>query len=457
MTLPTGPAAWFGLAGVGGILAAAWQHIRSLLSRMTSVVIVNIKLDGRAARAASTYLFDNYRRSRLGKRWFTATHTWVAPLKKFSYVAYEYVGSDPIVFWKGWLPILLKQGGDGLSRDSNSGTLSLTFLRGTLDVDRLIIDVVDEYNSRRSACRGDTDSRVRLMYFFGSGGKATLFGRGMQGTSDGTAPTDAASGDPENPGNEYRHLGGRPLKWKLDELGSHARDIRNPFEYLILPPDIMVYVEEAKQWLQSRSWYESRNIPWRRGWLLHGPPGCGKSSLARALSYELNLPVGIFDLSSMNNSEFVKSWRDVMVYSPCIVLIEDIDAVFLKRQNRLGDQGGGLTFDCVLNCISGVDNASGIFTIITTNHLEDIDPALGTEDTVHNHNLSSRPGRIDRIIELNTMNDTCRRQLIEKILVECPEYAERVYAATSGTTGAQVQELCSRVALAHKWKKEIVI
>lgn len=80
-----------------------------------------------------------------------------------------------------------------------------------------------------------------------------------------------------------------------------------------------------------------------------------------------------------------------------IALIEDIDGVFHGRQNVLrgeSGQGSRLTFDCVLNCLSGVQTADGVFTVITTNHLELVDPALGRPMASGD---ASRPGRLDHL------------------------------------------------------------
>jgi hypothetical protein len=104
---------------------------------------------------------------------------------------------------------------------------------------------------------------------------------------------------------------------------------------------------------------------------------------------------------------------------PCIALIEDIDNVFHGRENISRKHGmmsflmaskkkdgeadqpppSPLTFDCLLNCLDGVDRCDGVFTIVTTNSIDKIDPALGQPRKLPDGTvefISSRPGRIDK-------------------------------------------------------------
>src|SRR5262249_17055432 len=149
---------------------------------------------------------------------------------------------------------------------------------------------------------------------------------------------------------------------------------------LIYPQRIKDLIREIELWRTSRQWYVDRGIPWKRGWLLYGPPGTGKTALARAFAEDLNMPIYVFNLAEMSNLELIKAWGEMKGNAPCRALIEDIDNVSQGREN-VARKGGGLlplmlasrndnnnnnnneerksytplTFDCLLNCLDGVE------------------------------------------------------------------------------------------------------
>src|SRR4029079_19582641 len=174
-----------------------------------------------------------------------------------------------------------------------------------------------------------------------------------------------------------------------DELGKMPLHKGRALDTLIFPDRIKGLINEIELWRNNRQWYLDKGIPWKRGWLLYGPPGTGKTALARAFAADLTMPIYVFNLAEMSNHELVKTWADMQVNVPCIALIEDIDNVFHGRENVArknnpmpfmfsapskegeGDKGGGggggglgmgpLTFDCLLNCLDGVERSDGIF------------------------------------------------------------------------------------------------
>jgi len=166
----------------------------------------------------------------------------------------------------------------------------------------------------------------------------------------------------------------------------------------------------------------------------------------------LGMPIYVFDIATLTNAEMMMAWKEMLGYGPCFALIEDIDAVFEGRR-RIKEATAGealMTFDCLLNCISGVEPADGIFTIVTTNHPEKIDPALG----VCENGISSRPGRLDRIVELKGMTRDCRVKLASFICSDCPDEIDRLVNQSNDYTAAQFQELCGQVALKRYWEEK---
>ncbi|KAG7898813.1 hypothetical protein KL907_005167 [Ogataea polymorpha] len=143
-------------------------------------------------------------------------------------------------------------------------------------------------------------------------------------------------------------------------------------------------IKDVKEFLQSGKWYHDRGIPYRRGYLLYGPPGSGKTSFIQALAGELDYNIAILNISEPNLTDDRLAYLMNNIPERTILLLEDIDAAFNKReQNREQGYVAGVTFSGLLNALDGVASADEILTFMTTNHPQKLDPAL------------LRPGRID--------------------------------------------------------------
>lgn len=164
-----------------------------------------------------------------------------------------------------------------------------------------------------------------------------------------------------------------------------------PKESIVLDGDLKQHVlEDARQFLSSKAWYRSRGIPYRRGYLLHGPPGCGKTSFCQVLAGEFQLDMCMLSLSNekLNDAKLASYFRDAPENS--IILLEDVDAVFVDRdvKKEKGSQGTGVSFSGLLNAIDGVASQEGRLFFMTSNYPEKLDSAL------------VRPGRCDIKVEL---------------------------------------------------------
>lgn len=169
-------------------------------------------------------------------------------------------------------------------------------------------------------------------------------------------------------------------------------------------------LEDAREFLNSESWYTERGIPYRRGYLLHGVPGGGKSSLVQAVASELRLPIYMLQLSSeqMTDDTLNTLLQYGMHDPPTILLLEDVDllhsAVLNRhrqdmekeeqqslRENQDAPQErkrrGRLTLSGLLNALDGPTATTGRLLFMTTNAKDRLDPAL------------LRSGRIDYEIE----------------------------------------------------------
>jgi len=121
-----------------------------------------------------------------------------------------------------------------------------------------------------------------------------------------------------------------------------------------------------------------------------------------------------------------------------------------------------LTFDCLLNCLDGVERSDGIFTIVTTNDITKIDPALGQPRKLPDGStefISTRPGRVDKAVELGYMETNDKKKMAHRILeayerpyLEMLEFIEKYPDLQE--TPAQFQERCAQVALKCFWNEK---
>lgn len=431
------------LGGIAAALTAGWSQIRLLLRQFFSLFVVTVQLQDHLSHAVTLYCYTHGRLIHTSGIAFTGRLRNIQTLDRIQLVAWSVLGREGALYRldKSFLWLAPSASGDQggnphlISLDFYPDRLSVRFLRGTLDPATLVRKSVDHYNQSRDGAEVGA-SRFVIRYVHG------LNRKHIGHSSDelnGVAPAaKQSSGD-----DSLDMITLRPLNFRLEDL--HVDRSRSELDCLALTEEAEYAVQEARHWKASRQWYWDHNLPWKRGWLLYGDPGNGKTALVRALAKELDLPVFVFDLVTLSNDELREKWNDMMSYSPCIALIEDVDAVFDRRKTLAGE----LTFDCLLNCIDGVGNAGGLFTIVTTNHIETIDPAIGGIDA---EDRVTRPGRIDRVIRMDPPSQAGKLKMAKRILSEYPELWEVTVQAGESDSGTQFQERCSLVALRLYWE-----
>jgi len=437
-----------GGAAAVGFLGAFWSKIKMIFSRIISLFIVSVKVNNKAATAVAIYCWENMKRSPFGNRCYSSKNDYIRPLKRYQHFAYEYFGKDPVLFWQGWRVLLLGYDGGEGDNAPREDSLTFTFIRGTWDIDALLVKALDVFNERCSNLydkEKDSHKRFRVYRIFGEGNRAR----------SGEPKTGYVEGVEEKEAYDVSMGDKRLLKWIPDQIGPEKTENGSAFDSLAYPDEVMDLVEEVRRWKNSEKWYRDKKIPYKRGWGLHGGPGTGKTALVRATAEDLDLPVWQFDMATLANYEFVEAWRRMLRRVPCVALLEDVDNIFNERENVTGEEGDRMTFDVLLNCIDGVEKADGVFTVITTNKLEKVDAALGIPSKRSNGSaLSTRPGRIDRILELKEMDETCRRKLAGRILSEWPDVQQKTIEEGDGDTGAQFQYRCSRLAEKLYWEEK---
>ncbi|KAL8763734.1 MAG: hypothetical protein Q9184_000526 [Pyrenodesmia sp. 2 TL-2023] len=167
---------------------------------------------------------------------------------------------------------------------------------------------------------------------------------------------------------------------------------KRPLESVILDEGIKErIVADLKDFLDSERWYYDRGIPYRRGYLIHGPPGSGKSSFIQALAGDLDYNIAILNLSERGLTDDRLNYLLTIIPKRTLVLLEDVDAAFSNRRTQSeadGYRGANVTFSGLLNALDGVASAEERVLFLTTNHVERLDSAL------------VRPGRVDMTVRL---------------------------------------------------------
>lgn len=143
----------------------------------------------------------------------------------------------------------------------------------------------------------------------------------------------------------------------------------------------------------------NKGVPYRRGYLLHGPPGTGKTSFVQAIAGAMKLNLCYVNLSSdeIDDDNLNRLLSDAPERS--IILMEDIDAMF-KDRSTMSQQK--LSFSGFLNALDGVRSQEGQILFMTTNHKDRLDPAL------------LRPGRADVHVNLNYASEKQIKGIFER-------------------------------------------
>ena len=206
-------------------------------------------------------------------------------------------------------------------------------------------------------------------------------------------------------------------------------------------------LSEVVDYLHNPNKYKEIGASMPKGILLVGPPGTGKTMLAKAVAGEANVP-----FFSMSGSEFVEMFvgmgaskvrdlfRQAKEKAPCIVFIDEIDAIGKKRDNQLStNDEREQTLNQLLTEMDGFEGNNGVIILAATNRPESLDPAL------------TRPGRFDRRVPVE-LPDLAGREAIlrvhaKKIKVVPDVDLAKIARMASGASGAELANIVNEAAL----------
>jgi chaperone BCS1 len=217
---------------------------------------------------------------------------------------------------------------------------------------------------------------------------------------------------------------------------------------VVLEPGEKEYLlQDVLQFRRSKQRYECLGVPYHRGYLFYGPPGTGKTSLVSALAAHFGLSIYTVNLADFNDRSLMSAVNNVPRNS--VLLFEDIDCMKGSQSRAATDlsnrQSGtatpnakenvstqsGITLSGLLNVLDGFHAPTGVLFVMTTNHVEKLDPAL------------LRPGRIDYKLYLGSASDHQKLELYRRFFPDVPEREARefVEASRSVETMAEFQGL----------------
>lgn len=418
-----------------------WQQAKDMLVKLVRLFIVEAQVHRAASEAILYYLHEHGKRVPTNILKYSSRYEFIKKAGREKMLAYQAV-RDLTNQWY-WYEGNLITVSDKRGRDKESGitfdrAITIHYLRGTVDIEGLIRKAIEWYEAKDSVDKVRESPRFYVTRYVGTSvdneGSNAPSGHASKNTHDGGSSIDAATED-------WKYS--RILNYSVSDIGYSKRDFFHVFN-----SNATKIKADVEYWLKGKDWYESKGLLWRRGALLHGMPGSGKSSLIRKMGQSLDLPVFSFELSTMSDRDFIGFWRETKYRQPCIAVMEDIDTVFNKRSPA--NPNIKLSFECLLNCISGVEPAEGIYLFVTTNKLEYLDEALGIPN---DNGVSTRPGRLDTCFHMGEITIDEKRQIVAHFLSNHLDIGDQLIESSNGCTAAQFSDLCAQRALSLYWSK----
>ncbi|RME65195.1 MAG: ATP-binding protein [Nitrospirae bacterium] len=223
-------------------------------------------------------------------------------------------------------------------------------------------------------------------------------------------------------------------QWMVSEKLALALPFSRPFELfkiekvtwddVILPPALYRSIRlSIENFFRGEGFYKKHGLPFRRGVLLAGPPGNGKTMLCKAIANEMDLPFILFELRKTDRERDLKdAFMIAEEMAPSILCFEDLDSL----------DDTFISLSSLLNQIDGMNTTEGVLILATTNKPEQIDPAL-----------SNRPSRFDSVFRIEKPDEDCRRRMLRRHFGDLmdEQLLEEMVRKTRGFSMAYLKEL----------------
>lgn len=433
----------FSLLGIGiATIIPFWQQVRGFLTKVFRIFLKQrIIYDVEVQNFFYKELYDNSFIVNFDD--YDLQNQTIFSTKDGKYMAgFFKIYKLEIFFYKNYIPLFIS--------GHNSG-LKIVYLKYTFNFDELFNKILRRYYDfyKEELSKKENQSRFYIEEIRGKSLKLARILEGSGGTTSGSmdksTQTDSSKSNNFSHtiypnGIKYHKLGDRIFGFDINEIDWASPMNQEKNKYIFTEKGSYV-LNQVKKWLMAENFYQDRNIAYRRGILLNGHTGSGKSSLVLEIAKKLGIPIFVFDLSTFDNEEFCEKLKSLSSY-PAIILFEDIDNQFDGRKCLSSTNNfQGLTFDCFINQLSGVKSIKNKFIFITTNHLNKIDSAL------------SRGGRIDEIIDLPFLNKEERIKMASIILEDNEKLVYELVNNNLECNTAEFENICTRKALELYWNK----
>lgn len=215
-----------------------------------------------------------------------------------------------------------------------------------------------------------------------------------------------------------------------------ATKTKRPLDSIFLPRSVKKkLIKDLFRFLSTEGleFYTKHGIPYKRSYMFHGRPGCGKTSMIQALAGFLGRDVYFLQPAHPLMTDDTLNRAIKLAGSNSVIVLEDIDALF-DETRKVKDDHIPLSFSGLLNALDGVGDPDGNIFIMTTNHPERLDPAL------------IRHGRVDLVIEFPAATKEQLKDMLKSFYPEASKdladrFSDRVSAMfkDSGISMAAVQ------------------